>query len=124
MEKSQPPPYTPHPEPPPQSTPYPQHHPHHGSPPPPGFVPTPTVHTIIVSTPLGPTPCHVTCPNCRCEIVTTVDSHPNTKTHLFAFLCCLFGGWICCCIPYCVDSCMTQTHTCPNCGAFIGEYSN
>ncbi|KAJ8925139.1 hypothetical protein NQ315_001321 [Exocentrus adspersus] len=124
MEKQNPPPYSP-PQPgfqvPPMGPP-PQSH---------GYVPPPPAsehHTVIVThvapLALGPQPTSATCPSCHAQIVTTVETEATTKTHLFALLLCLFGCYPCCCIPYCVDSCQSQNHYCPNCRAYLGKYDN
>ncbi|XP_034476334.1 lipopolysaccharide-induced tumor necrosis factor-alpha factor homolog isoform X1 [Drosophila innubila] len=73
---------------------------------------------------LGRMPVTVTCPSCHTRQRTNVNHEPSTKTHLLALLICLVGGICCCCIPYCVDSCQSATHTCPACGAFVGTYQN
>ncbi|XP_063911096.1 lipopolysaccharide-induced tumor necrosis factor-alpha factor homolog [Zophobas morio] len=84
-------------------------------------------HVFITSGPhvvLGPNPQHMICPSCHAQITTSVKTEPNTKTHLFALLLCLFQCWLCCCIPYCVDSCQSQNHYCPSCGAYLGTFEN
>jgi hypothetical protein len=40
-------------------------------------------------------------------------------TFLFHFRCCL-----CSCIPYCMDSCKSVTHSCPNCKTYLGIYKS
>lgn len=97
--------------------------PHHGGPPP------PPQHTVIVTTTttagiLGPVPTTTSCPHCHATITTTIETEANTKTHLFALLLCVFGCWPCCCIPYCMDSCQSKKHFCPNCRAYLGTYSD
>ncbi|KAJ8970701.1 hypothetical protein NQ317_000599 [Molorchus minor] len=122
MEKQQPPPYSP-----PQPGFYPP-----GPPPSGPHVPPPaadhTTHTVIVTHAapliLGPNPSATVCPSCHAQITTTVETEATTKTHLFALLLCLFGCYPCCCIPYCVDSCQSQNHYCPNCRAYLGKYDN
>ncbi|XP_049818833.1 lipopolysaccharide-induced tumor necrosis factor-alpha factor-like [Aethina tumida] len=103
MEKGNPPPYPAYPSLPPESPPM-------------------QATQAFIPPPLGPDPSNTICHNCRAHIRTTVTTQANTKTHLFAFLCCLAGCWLCCCIPYCVDSCMSKRHECPECHAFLGEY--
>ncbi|KAF7267722.1 hypothetical protein GWI33_019080 [Rhynchophorus ferrugineus] len=132
MEKELPPPYAPQPVMyPPGAYPPP---PQPGYPPPPqaGYppigMPTPSVgHTVIVTTTspaaYGPEPIGVTCPYCHAAITTTVETEPNTKTHLSALLLFVCGCWLCCCIPYCMDSCQSKKHFCPNCKAYLAEYS-
>ncbi|EDW02647.1 cell death-inducing p53-target protein 1 isoform X1 [Drosophila grimshawi] len=73
---------------------------------------------------LGPMSTMATCPSCQARQFTTVNHEPSTKTHLLALLICLVGGICCCCIPYCVKSCQTATHTCSSCGAYIGSHQN
>ncbi|KAJ8925138.1 hypothetical protein NQ315_001320 [Exocentrus adspersus] len=71
--------------------------------------------------PFGPHPTSTVCPSCHSQIATNVKTEATTRTHLFALLLCLVG---CCCIPYCIDSCQSQNHYCPNCGAYLGTYEN
>lgn len=126
MSKEAPPPYdgnAPGPGFVPQGGQYPPP-PQHGGPPPP-----PQQHTVIVTTTtaqsiLGPNAMATTCPHCHAAIVTTVETEANTKTHLFAILLCAFGCWPCCFIPYCMDSCQSKKHFCPNCRAYLGTYSD
>jgi hypothetical protein len=63
---------------------------------------------VYVGAPLvivGDYPIQCTCPQCRRQIVTRVER----KVGLLAWL--IFGGlfvfglWLCCCIPFCVDGC-------------------
>ncbi|ENN78573.1 lipopolysaccharide-induced tumor necrosis factor-alpha factor [Dendroctonus ponderosae] len=78
-------------------------------------------HTALV---LGPEPTRTVCPHCHANIVSTMEVEANTKTHLFALILCLFGCWPCCCIPYCMDSCQSKKHFCPNCRAYLGVFSD
>lgn len=36
----------------------------------------------------------------------------------------LFRFWPCLWVPYCIDSCKSAVHTCPQCQAYIGIYDN
>ncbi|KAL1516818.1 hypothetical protein ABEB36_000670 [Hypothenemus hampei] len=82
------------------------------------------VTTTATPISLGPDPARMTCPYCHANIVTSVESEANSKTHLFAILLCLFICWPCVCLPYCMDSCQSQKHTCPNCKTYLGTYSS
>ncbi|XP_026313812.1 lipopolysaccharide-induced tumor necrosis factor-alpha factor homolog [Hyposmocoma kahamanoa] len=124
-----PPPYSGYP---PQQDP-PHQHPAYQYPPPqppvvvvPGEVihQTNIVRPVVVGTPVGPKPSHMTCRSCRAEIVTRVEYKSTTKTHLMALLLCVLGCWCCVCIPYCTDSCQNADHYCPNCNSYIGAYSS
>ncbi|XP_026666916.1 lipopolysaccharide-induced tumor necrosis factor-alpha factor homolog isoform X2 [Ceratina calcarata] len=65
----------------------------------------------------------MTCPHCQANISTEVKSEANIKTHAFALALCVFGLWCFVCCPYCMDSCLTKKHYCPNCNAYLGEQS-
>ncbi|XP_041972912.1 lipopolysaccharide-induced tumor necrosis factor-alpha factor homolog [Aricia agestis] len=92
-----------------------------GVPPQPGYYGFPT---IIVETPMGAHPTPYTCRSCNQQIVTRIERKNVMKTHLFALLLCVFGCWPCVCIPYCVDSCKSADHYCPNCNGYIGRYQD
>ncbi|XP_012220538.1 lipopolysaccharide-induced tumor necrosis factor-alpha factor homolog [Linepithema humile] len=114
MSKMDPPSYTsppyPYPQPPPQEMPQPQ--------------PVPQQNLIIMPTVFGSESQHLICPHCRANIMTSVESGPNSKTHMFALLLCVFG--LCCFAPcpYCIDSCKVQKHYCPECKNYLGESNN
>lgn len=76
---------------------------------------------IIQQGAVGANPQVMTCPNCREMVTSKVESSPTSSTHMTA---CLLGliGWFCCCciVPYCMDSCQAQKHTCPKCGNYLG----
>ena len=55
--------------------------------------PPPTQSTVIIQTTtqsIGSGPSRVTCPSCRAEIVTSVKHEPNSRTHCWALILCLF----------------------------------
>lgn len=108
-------------------------------PPPPGFtaVPPPTApRTTVITTPatsgqggvrqgkMGPGPTGTTCMTCNKTIVTNVEYVPNNRTHIISAALCVLAGCCCgCFIPYCMRSCKTANHYCPQCKAFIGSYT-
>lgn len=112
------------------------------SPPPPGFAPPPTQMppppymdinsppqvqpsvVVVGTTAFGPESQRLTCPYCHNNITTTVETEANTKTHLFAFLLCIFGLWCCVPCPYCMDSCLVKKHYCPSCQTYLGQSDN
>ncbi|XP_046811675.1 lipopolysaccharide-induced tumor necrosis factor-alpha factor homolog [Lucilia cuprina] len=77
--------------------------------------------TIISYQPVGPKSTSMICPFCRSNIKTLVEHSPSIGTHILGIL--LFS-FCCCCLPYFTNSCRSVQHTCPNCQAFIGNYSS
>ncbi|KAL4713544.1 hypothetical protein ACJJTC_007782 [Scirpophaga incertulas] len=70
---------------------------------------------------MGSQPSSLVCKSCNAQIITRTEAKPTTKTHLFALLLCVLGLWCCVCVPYCMDSCQSIDHYCPNCNAYIGS---
>lgn len=111
---------------PPMPAPPPQSHIHYVAPHPPPMMNEPVnsshTHTIIIQPQVGPDPTMVTCPSCRQTVVTRMEYESSTRTHVAAGILCILGCWLCCCIPYCMDSCQNGNHYCPSCGSFLGTY--
>ncbi|XP_017490198.1 PREDICTED: lipopolysaccharide-induced tumor necrosis factor-alpha factor homolog [Rhagoletis zephyria] len=86
--------------------------------------PIPTYTTIYTNPnpPVGPKSTKLRCPQCKCMVETKVRHRSTTKTHLA----CLLLSWscICCCLPYCMDTCRNANHFCPMCGTFLGTYQS
>ncbi|KOX78413.1 hypothetical protein WN51_07820 [Melipona quadrifasciata] len=76
---------------------------------------------VLTPTQYGSEPQYVVCPHCRTHGLTTVETGPNTMTHLFALLLCIIGLWCCVPCPYCMDSCMAKKHYCSTCKVYLGE---
>jgi len=72
--------------------------------------------------PVGPRPAKMRCPNCNLDIKTTTVSENQASAHIACLVLCLLGCFLCSCIPYCMDSCKTVTHSCPNCKTHLGVY--
>ncbi|XP_060655022.1 lipopolysaccharide-induced tumor necrosis factor-alpha factor homolog [Drosophila nasuta] len=93
----------------------------------PPFTQQPTTSCVVIHTttknqvPVGRDPTFVRCPSCQSDVVTTIQTKPTTRTHAFALGLCFIGCWLCCCIPYCMDSCKSANHYCPVCNAFVGS---
>ncbi|UJR29088.1 hypothetical protein I4U23_010302 [Adineta vaga] len=111
------------PPPPPYANEKPMNYPQAPPPPPVAFQPVPVVQQVYVGAPItimGDYPMQCTCPHCGRQIVTRTEK----KNGLLAWLICggffIFGLWICCFIPFCVDSCKDTEHYCPNCSALLG----
>lgn len=57
---------------------------------------------VHIAAPLSHSSQRLTCPSCQAQIMTRVEYESSSKTHLIAFLLCLFVGCFgCCLIPYC-----------------------
>lgn len=67
-------------------------------------------------------PVALTCPSCRAQIVSCVHYDVGTMAWLLCAIMFIFSCWICCFIPFCVDSCKDAIHTCPNCSVTLGVY--
>ncbi|XP_049865429.1 lipopolysaccharide-induced tumor necrosis factor-alpha factor homolog [Pectinophora gossypiella] len=102
--------------------------PYDSQPPPtpgPQVVQATVVPAVIIAGPqVGSSPTHYTCRSCNAQVITRIEFKPSMRTHLMAFLLCLFGCWPCVCVPYCVESCNNVDHYCPNCGSFVGSYQH
>ncbi|XP_028038743.1 lipopolysaccharide-induced tumor necrosis factor-alpha factor homolog isoform X1 [Bombyx mandarina] len=103
-------------------------------PPPAGFVaPEAPPRTTVITSPqapagppgkLGPGPTGTTCQTCNKTVVTRVDYVPNNRTHIISAALCILAGCCCgCFVPYCMRSCKTANHYCPQCKAFVGAFT-
>lgn len=64
------------------------------------------------------------CPSCRQQIMTLVSY--NTCGSLLPWVSCVLtccsGLWCCCCfVPFCLESCKTAEHFCPQCRQILGK---
>lgn len=94
-------------------------------PPPQQIPPVPPSSTTVIVTgalPVGPKPVKMRCPNCHMDIKTTTVSENQACAHIACIVLCLLGCLLCSCIPYCMDSCKSVTHSCPNCKSYLGIY--
>ncbi|KAK6040179.1 hypothetical protein COOONC_22315 [Cooperia oncophora] len=62
------------------------------------------------------------CPHCHQQILTKTEPKSGLLTWLLCGGMALFGCWLCCCIPFCVDGCRDTEHYCPNCRKLLGTY--
>ncbi|XP_061703328.1 LITAF domain-containing protein [Syngnathoides biaculeatus] len=93
-------------------------------PPPIGYQggPTTTVTQMVVTPALQDTAGQALCSHCQRTVVTRTEH----KSGLLAWAICggltIFGCWLCCCIPFCLDSCQDVEHHCPSCQNLIYVY--
>ncbi|XP_037032115.1 lipopolysaccharide-induced tumor necrosis factor-alpha factor homolog [Bradysia coprophila] len=91
--------------------------------------PEPAVQTVdriiyVGTQPVGPKPAVLVCPSCYETIQTKVKKRASSNAHMACLLLGLFGFYLCCCIPYCMKSFKNFHHSCPHCGAYVGQYQN
>ncbi|XP_077412636.1 lipopolysaccharide-induced tumor necrosis factor-alpha factor homolog [Vanacampus margaritifer] len=105
--------------------------------PPPGFQPAPYVgpppvgyqggpSTTVTHVAVAPTmqdiPTQAICPHCQQTVVTETQRTPGLMTWAICGGLTLIGCFLCCFIPFCVDSCKDVEHHCPNCRKLIHIY--
>ncbi|XP_061892617.1 LITAF domain-containing protein-like [Entelurus aequoreus] len=84
--------------------------------------PTSTVTHVVVVPSLQDCPGQAQCPHCQQTVVTQVEHKAGLMTWGICGGLALFGCFLCCCIPFCVDSCKDVEHHCPNCHNTIHVY--
>uniref|UniRef100_A0A7E4V6J4 LITAF domain-containing protein n=1 Tax=Panagrellus redivivus TaxID=6233 RepID=A0A7E4V6J4_PANRE len=67
-------------------------------------------------------PCLTVCQYCQHEVPTMVKHVNGTLTWLLFCLMLVFGCWLCCLFPFCLESCKDVEHYCPNCKKPLGVY--
>lgn len=70
----------------------------------------------------GPRPMRITCPNCHQNILTATETDCLCAAHFCCLALFLVGLGLCSCLPYCMDSCKSVSHHCPNCKVDLGTY--
>ncbi|CAF4461668.1 unnamed protein product [Rotaria magnacalcarata] len=90
------------------------------APPPPPMSMTQPVYIGAPIAIVGDYPMQCTCSQCRRQIVTRTEK----KSGLLVWISCgvlfVFGFWVCCFIPFCIDACKDTEHYCPSCNAMLG----
>ncbi|XP_049600438.1 LITAF domain-containing protein-like [Syngnathus scovelli] len=90
-----------------------------GPPPPVGYQGGPSttasVTHLVVTPSLQDSPGETICPQCQQTVVTHVERQAGLMAWAICGCLAFFGCFLCCCIPFCVDSCKDAVHHCPNC---------
>ncbi|CAJ1076724.1 cell death-inducing p53-target protein 1 homolog [Xyrichtys novacula] len=84
--------------------------------------PATTVTHMVVSPPLHDQPSQAVCPHCQQTVVTETQRTSGLLTWAICAGLALFGCFLCCCIPFCIDSCQDVEHHCPSCKRIIYVY--
>ncbi|XP_061604624.1 LITAF domain-containing protein-like [Phyllopteryx taeniolatus] len=108
-----------------------------GAAPPPGLYPSPnagpppigyqggtstTVTHMVVTPALQDAPGQAMCPHCQQTVVTQIERTAGLMTWAICGGLTIFGCFLCCCIPFFMDSCKDVEHHCPNCHKVIYVY--
>uniref|UniRef100_A0A665UGQ1 LITAF domain-containing protein n=1 Tax=Echeneis naucrates TaxID=173247 RepID=A0A665UGQ1_ECHNA len=107
----------------------PEMHPHPGfippAAPPAGYhggAPLAPVTHMIVRPALQDVPGQTVCPHCQQNVVTKTEHTAGLMTWAICGGLALFGCFLCCCIPFCIDSCQDVEHRCPSCHKVVYIY--
>ncbi|XP_040918236.1 cell death-inducing p53-target protein 1 homolog [Toxotes jaculatrix] len=84
--------------------------------------PATTVTQMIVTPALQDVPGQTMCPHCHQNVVTNTEHTAGLMTWAICGGLAVFGCFLCCCIPFCVDSCKDVEHRCPSCHKVIYIY--
>ena len=67
---------------------------------------------------------YCTCPSCKKATNTRVETRASAMAWILCLIMFLFGFWLCCLIPFCVDGMKDGNHYCTNCGNSVGRIGN
>uniref|UniRef100_A0A1A8JWP2 Annexin A11a n=3 Tax=Nothobranchius kuhntae TaxID=321403 RepID=A0A1A8JWP2_NOTKU len=85
-------------------------------------VPTaPVVTQVVVSQShaLRDLPGQTVCPHCHQNVVTFIRHSSGLLPWAISVGLFIIGCWVCCFIPFCIDSCKDVEHHCPTCNRII-----
>ncbi|KAK6312278.1 hypothetical protein J4Q44_G00179420 [Coregonus suidteri] len=84
--------------------------------------PVPVVTHVIMTPSLKEVGGLTMCPHCQQTVVTKTETNPGLLTWLICGGLFIVGCWLCCVIPFCVESCKDVEHSCPTCNKIIYVY--
>ncbi|KAM6913802.1 LITAF domain-containing protein-like [Lycodopsis pacificus] len=84
--------------------------------------PATTVTHLVVTPALHDVPGQTVCPHCQQSVITNTEHTAGLMTWAVCGGLTLFGCFLCCCIPFCVEACQDVEHRCPSCQRVIYVY--
>ncbi|XP_075942826.1 LITAF domain-containing protein-like [Anarhichas minor] len=77
---------------------------------------------LVVTPALHEVPGQTVCPHCQQSVITNTEHTAGLMTWAVCGGLALFGCFLCCCIPFCVEACQDVEHRCPSCQKVIYVY--
>ncbi|XP_039979609.1 LITAF domain-containing protein-like isoform X2 [Xiphias gladius] len=77
---------------------------------------------MVIPPALHDVPGQALCPDCHQTVVTRTEHKAGLMTWAICGGLTVFGCFLCCCIPFCIDSCKDVEHHCPSCQRVIYIY--
>src|SRR5438874_136160 len=66
-------------------------------------------------------PIRIKCYSCQFDDMTRVQNEPGTLAWGSCVLCALFGCWLCCCLPLCMEPLQDSNHYCRKCNTLVAR---